>query len=164
MKALINFANNVGTKPTLLHAVEEINFKQLEKIISLIEKKLGSISSKQITVLGTAFKPNTDDIRDSIAIELIKKLLKKRAKITVYDPKAIKNTKNVFAEKISYGKSIADALSNSQCAIIMTQWKQFEALNNKSTKHMKRKLIIDCRRILAKKELDVDYHALGIGK
>jgi len=164
MKALINFANNVGTKPTLLHAVEEINFKQLEKIISLIEKKLGSISSKQITVLGTAFKPNTDDIRDSIAIELIKKLLRKRAKITVYDPKAIKNTKNVFAEKISYGKSIADALSNSQCAIIMTQWKQFEALNNKSTKHMKRKLIIDCRRILAKKELDVDYHALGIGK
>ncbi len=164
MKALIKFAGDVGIRPTLLNAVEKINQTQINQIVSLLEKKVGNISSKQITILGTAFKPGTDDIRDSVAIELIKKLLKKKAKIIVCDPKAIENTKNVFGEKIYYDESITSALDNSHCGIIMVQWKQFEKLNNKSIKHMKRKLIIDCRRILANKELDVEYYALGIGK
>jgi len=164
MKALINFAGGIGIKPTLLNAVEKTNQKQMEYIIQLIEKILGKITSKRITILGTAFKPNTDDIRDSTAIELIKKLLKKKAHITVHDPKAIKNTKKVFGGKIDYAKSIADALSKSQCVIIMTHWKQYETLNNNSIKHMDKKFIIDCRRILAKKELRAEYHAIGMGK
>jgi UDPglucose 6-dehydrogenase len=164
MKALINFADRIGTNPTLLNAVEKTNQNQMENIISLIEKKLGKIASKRITILGTAFKPNTDDVRDSIAIELIKKLLKKKAKITIYDPKAMRNTMKIFEGKIVYAKSITDALNKSQCAIMMIHWKQFEALNNNSIKHMKRKFIIDCRRILSKKELDAEYYAIGIGK
>ena len=68
-----------GINPTLLNAVEEVNTKQLEQIILVTKKKLGSLASKKITILGTAFKPNTDDIRDSIGIELIKKLLKRKA-------------------------------------------------------------------------------------
>ena len=111
MKALINFADRVGINPTLLNAVEKTNQNQMENIISLIEKKLGKIASKRITILGTAFKPNTDDVRDSIAIELIKKLLKKKAKITIYDPKAIKNTMKIFEGKIVYAKSITDRKS-----------------------------------------------------
>jgi UDPglucose 6-dehydrogenase len=114
--------------------------------------------------LGTAFKPNTDDIRDSIAIKLIKKFLKRKAKIIIHDPKAIKNTRNVFGEKINYGKSIKDALSKSHCVIIMTQWKQYEKLNNKEFNFMSKKLVIDCRRMLIGKELDVDYFAIGLGK
>ena len=164
MKALINFADGVGINPTLLNAVEKTNQNQMENIISLIEKKLGKIASKRITILGTAFKPNTDDVRASMAIKLIKKLLKKKAKITIYDPKAIKNTMKIFGGKIVYAKSITDALNKSQCTIMMTHWKQFEMLNNNSIKHMKKKIIIDCRRILAKKELDAEYYAIGIGK
>ena len=99
MKALINFANNVGINPTLLNAVEEINIKQIDQIISLIKQKLGDISSKRITILGTAFKSDTDDIRDSVAIKLIKKLLKRKAKIIIHDPKAIQNTMNIFGKK-----------------------------------------------------------------
>ena len=164
MKALINFADRVGINPTLLNAVEKTNQNQMENIISLIEKKLGKIASKRITILGTAFKPNTDDVRASMAIKLIKKLLKKKAKITIYDPKAMRNTMKIFEGKIVYAKSITDALNKSQCAIMMIHWKQFEALNNNSIKHMKRKFIIDCRRILSKKELDAEYYAIGIGK
>jgi UDPglucose 6-dehydrogenase len=164
MKALINFAEKVGINPTLLNAVEQTNKKQTQNIIYLIEKTLGSLKNKQITVLGTAFKPNTDDIRDSIAIELIKKLLKKKVNITVYDPKAIKNTKIIFGEKIKYANSISDSLKNSQCAIIMVHWKQFEKINNNSTRLMKRKFMIDCRRVLSGKKLNFEYHAIGIGK
>ena len=164
MKALINFAEKVGINPTLLNAVEKTNQRQIKSIISLMEKSLGTLALKRLTVLGTAFKPNTDDVRDSIAIELIKKLLKKKARITIYDPKAMRNTMKIFGKKIIYAKSITDALNNSQCIIMMTHWKQFEALNNNSIKHMKKKFIIDCRRILSKKELDAEYYAIGIGK
>ena len=164
MKALINFADTIGINPTLLNAVEKTNQKQIQNIVSLIEKTLGTLASKQITVLGTAFKPNTDDIRDSIAIELIKKLLKKKSRITIYDPKAMKNTKDVFGEKIIYARSSTEALNKSQCAILMTHWKQFEKLNNSSIKHMNKKFVIDCRRILVEKILHAEYHAIGIGK
>jgi len=164
MKALINFANISGINPTLLNAVEEVNTKQLEQIISLTKQKLGNLSSKKITILGTAFKPDTDDIRDSIAIELIKKLLKMNAKIIIHDPKAIENTKKVFEDKINYAKTVRDALSKSQCVIIMTQWKQYKKLNNNEFKYMEKKFVIDCRRMLIEKQLDVDYLAIGLGK
>lgn len=164
MRALIKFAKITGVKPTLLNAVEDVNTKQLEEIISIAEEKLGSMESKKITILGTSFKPNTDDIRYSIAIELIKKFLKRKVKVTIHDPKAIENTKNVFKNKINYAKSIPDAILGSQCVIIMTQWKQYEKLVNSDFKRMKRKMVIDCRRMLAKKQLDVDYYAIGLGK
>jgi len=164
MNALINFSDNVGINPTLLNAVEKINQEQIQNIISLMEKTLGNLMNKQITILGTAFKPNTDDVRDSVSIALIKKLMKKKVKIVVYDPKAIKNTKNIFGEKIVYAKSVTDALDKSHCAIIMVYWKQFDSLNNNSIKYMNKKFIIDCRRVLAKKVLDAEYHAIGLGQ
>jgi len=163
MRALINFAESIGAKPTLLNAVEKINDEQIENIISLMKKKLGNLTSKKITILGTAFKPNTDDIRDSVSIELIRKLLTRKSSVTIHDPKAIKNTMKVFGEKINYAKTIHDSLKKSHCVIIMTQWKEYENLNNNSIKHMSKKLIIDCRRTLVKKELDAEYHALGLG-
>tara|TARA_B100000029_G_scaffold234658_1_gene231869 strand:- start:1214 stop:2521 length:1308 start_codon:yes stop_codon:yes gene_type:complete len=164
MKALINFATTTGVNPTLLNAVEEINSKQLNQIINISKQRLGKIKDKKITILGTAFKPNTDDIRDSIAIKLIKKFLKRNAKIIVHDPRAIKNTKNLFEDKISYAKSVSEAINGSQCVIIMTGWKQYEKLTKNDFKHMRKKVVIDCRRILVEKQLDVDYFAIGIGK
>ena len=164
ISALINFADKIGVNPMLLNAVKNTNREQVSNIVSLMKKILGGIASKRITILGTAFKPNTDDIRDSKSIELIKKLLKNKSKITIHDPKAIENTKKIFGKKILYTTSISDALNKAQCVIIMTHWKQYDTLNNNSIKHMSKKIVIDCRRVLAKKELDVKYYAIGIGK
>jgi len=164
ISALINFADKIGVNPMLLNAVKNTNREQVSNIVSLMKKILGGIASKRITILGTAFKPNTDDIRDSKSIELIKKLLKNKSKITIHDPKAIESTKKIFGEKILYATSIADALNKSQCVIIMTHWKQYDTLNNNLIKHMSEKNIIDCKRVLVKKELDAKYYAIGIGK
>ena len=164
MRALINFAKITGVRPTLLNAVEEVNTKQLEQIITITKQRLGDLTSKRITILGTAFKPNTDDIRDSIAIELIKKFLKRKTKITVHDPKAMENTRNVFGDRIKYAKSIDEALLKSQCTVIMTQWKQYEKLSNNAFDNMTKKIVVDCRRVLVGKQLDVDYFAIGLGK
>ena len=163
MKALINFAQISGIRPTLLEAVEDVNSKQIRQIISITKQKLGDLKSKRITILGTSFKPDTDDIRDSIGIELIKRLLRMKAKITVHDPKAIKNTKKLFEDKISYAKTTRDALEKSQCIIIMTQWKEYSRINNEMLKKMNKKIVIDSRRILADKKINADYNAIGIG-
>ena len=164
MKALINFADKIGINPTLLDAVEKTNRHQLETVIQHISKSLGSLKNKRITVLGTAFKPNTDDVRDSIAIELIKKLLKVKSNITVYDPKAMKNTEKVFGNKIRYSKTTLEALKNSQCAVIMVNWKEFGKMDSSMVNKMSRKFIVDCRRVLVNKKLDIEYYAIGIGK
>jgi len=165
IKALINFSDNVGINPTLLHAVEKTNENQLEQIIKLIKKTIGKNLGTQISVLGTAFKPDTDDIRDSISVELIKKLLnlKQKSKIIVYDPKAMINTKKIFGNKIKYAKSISDSLNDSKIIILMVDWKEFHKLNNSSFKKSSKVTIIDCRRILANKKLDANYYAIGIG-
>ncbi len=163
MKALINFADKIGVTPTFLNEVEKTNQKQITNIISLLEKKIGSIKKKRVSVLGTAFKPETDDIRDSISIKLIRKLIDKGANVIVHDPKAIENTRRVFSDKIEYTNSIINALTESQCVIIMTHWKEYSRINNGMIGKMRKKIIIDTRRILADKNIDADYQAIGIG-
>ena len=114
----------MGTAPTLLNAVEKINERQLSNVISLMKKTLGNIKSKNISILGTAFKPDTDDVRDSVAIELIKKLLKMKANVRIHDPKAIENTKRVLGDRIEYSNTINDALKNDtsiqKCDVLST--------------------------------------------
>ena len=136
----------------------------MKNIVLLIKNLIGNIQEKKITILGLSFKPNTDDIRDSTSIKLIQLLLKENPKITAHDPKAIENTRLIFANKIKYTNSIEEALRNSECAIIMTAWNQYAQLNGKDVALMKKRVIVDSRRLLINHKLDIDYHAIGVGK
>ena len=82
----------------------------------------------------------------------------------LHDPKAMENTRKIFGDKIRYAKSVGDSLSKSQCVIMMTQWKQYEKLTNNEFQRMTKKIVIDGRRMLSGKQLDVDYFAIGLGK
>ena len=163
MKAIINLSSKVGVKPTMLNAVEKTNKQQINNIIELIKQNIGKIKRKKITVLGVAFKPNTDDIRDSTSIELIRRLIKLDAIVTIHDPKALDNARKIFHDNIKYENSVPSSLKNSQCAIIMTKWKEYEGINNKTIKCMDKKFIIDTRRILSNKNLDAKYYGIGLG-
>lgn len=163
VKAIINFSNKIGVKPVLLDAVETVNKYQLEHLISIIKKALGSIKDKKITILGLAFKPDTDDIRDSVSIKLIAQLLRNKAQIKAHDPKAIENTKKIFGDKIDYTDSLVEALKGAECAIILTNWKMYSRLNNHQVNKMKKRIIIDTRRILKGKKLNITYHPIGVG-
>jgi len=163
VKAMINFSNGIGIKPVLLDAVETINEHQLKILLSTIKKATSKICGKRITILGTSFKPDTDDIRDSVSIKLIELLLKHKVKVTIHDPKAIENTKKIFGNKIRYVDSIKDALKDSECAVIMTSWKEYTKINNDHLSPMRRKIIVDSRRLLAKSDLDARYFPIGIG-
>ena len=89
--------------------------------------------------------------------------MKKKSKVTVHDPKAMKNTESIFKNKITYADSLLKSLDNCHCVVIMTPWKIYTKLKNNSFKNMKKKLIIDTRRILSGKNLSAEYFALGMG-
>jgi len=164
IKAIINLSSKLGVNPTLLTAVEKINKQQISNIVELVKQNIGKINGKKLTILGVAFKPGTDDIRDSVSIDLVKRLLKLGAKITIHDPKALENARKIFHDNTKYVKSVPSALKDCQCAIIMTQWKDYEKINNKTIKQMAKKFIIDTRRVLYNKNLDAKYYAIGLGQ
>jgi UDPglucose 6-dehydrogenase len=132
--------------------------------VTLVKQNIGKINGKKLTILGVAFKPGTDDIRGSVSIDLVKRLLKLGAKITIHDPKALENARKIFHDNTKYVKSVPSALKDCQCAIIMTQWKDYEKINNKTIKQMAKKFIIDTRRVLYNKNLDAKYYAIGLGQ
>ena len=163
LETIIQFSSKIGVNPVLLKAVQQTNDLQIKQIVQLIEKKLTSVKNKRITILGLSFKENSDDIRESRSIELIKILLRKNSKIIVHDPKAMKNAEHIFTNKITYANSLSEALQNSECVVIMTPWKVYTKLKSNDFQKMKKKLVIDTRRILSRKNLNVEYLAIGLG-
>jgi UDPglucose 6-dehydrogenase len=163
IQALIACQKTLGVESTLLNAVHQTNILQIKKIVELIKKTLVNLKNKRITILGLSFKEESDDIRESRSIKLIEILLKEQSTIIVHDPKAIKNTKLIFGDKITYNEKVEDALNNSDCIVLMTPWKQYSKLQKIDLRKMRKKNIIDTRRILNIRGSDINYIGLGIG-
>lgn len=164
VKAIIQFSSECGIRSSLLDAVDQINDDQMKRIVSIIENKIGNMNRKTISILGLAFKADTDDVRDSVSIKLIELLLRKNASVVAHDPKASNNAKAILGNKIKYAKSIKDALKNSSCAVILTPWKQYSKISNSDLKDMRKRIIVDSRRLLVDHKLNADYYAIGLGK
>ncbi|MFH1443284.1 MAG: UDP-glucose/GDP-mannose dehydrogenase family protein [Candidatus Micrarchaeota archaeon] len=160
VKALMAFSSENGVEPTLLEAVMEVNYLQPLRMIEIAEKEL-TLEKKQVAILGLAFKPETDDVRESPSIRLVEELERKGCKISAYDPKGMGNFKGKFP-KINYCDSIESALKGAEACFIVTDWKEFKKPLQFYEGNMKHPLIIDARRILdpstAKKAI---YRAIG---
>ena len=91
-------------------------------------------------------------------------VIKLDAIVTIHDPKALDNARKIFHDNIKYANSIPSALKNCQCAVIMIKWKEYEKINNKTIKCMGKKFILDTRRILSNKNLDIKYYGIGLGQ
>jgi len=163
VQALISFSKSIGYNPELLEAVQSNNKKQILSIISILEKNLGSLNNKKIGILGLSFKENTDDIRESVSIKLINDLLKKKCKIIVHDPKAIKKTKEKFKNKIEYCERFENIFNLSDCAILMTPWDNYKKISPNMIKKLNSKVFIDTRRMLKINDKELNVIALGIG-
>ena len=163
INAIINLSKNLGVEPTLFNAVEKTNQFQIKNIMDIIERNCGNLKNKKISILGLAFKPETDDIRDSISIKIIKKLLITNATIYVHDPKALDNTKEIFGKKINYSKSVKECLEDSNCCLILTGWKEYSKIKDNHIRIMNKRIIIDTRRILSISKSKCEYIGLGIG-
>ncbi len=141
VRALMSKMRVEGIDPRILHSVLEINDVQPLKLIDLLEKHLGDMKSKRIGVLGLAFKPETDDVRDSRAAIVIRKLLESGAEIIAFDPIAMDNFRDMYPNmRIKYAKSPYEALE-ADAILILTEWDSFKNMNYSG------KVVIDGRRI-----------------
>lgn len=144
VRALISKAKEIGEEPLILEAVVEVNERQPLKLIELLKKHVSELKGKTVGVLGLAFKPNTDDVRETRAYVVIKKLLEEGANVIVYDPKAMENFKEYYpdiGEKITYADSAEGVLKATDIILIVTEWKEFENLDYSD------KVVIDGRRV-----------------
>jgi UDPglucose 6-dehydrogenase len=167
IKALIAFSHGLGYKPALLDAVRHVNQAQPYKAIELCKTLLHNLENKNISILGIAFKPNTDDMREAVSIPIINQLLRESANVTVYDPAAIPNAKLIFKNKIKYATSAIACIKNADCCIIVTEWDEFKKLKPEDFKRqMKQPILIDGRRIYNPETLRerLKFAAIGIGQ
>jgi len=167
VKALIAHSKSLGCDPSLLEAVEKINESQPYKAIELCKTFLGDLKDKKIAILGLAFKPNTDDMREARSIPIINQLLKEGAKITAYDPAAIENAKSIFKNKIVYASSAIKCIKGADCCILVTEWEEFKKLKSEDfVENMKQPILIDGRRIYNPEEFSkkIKFAAIGLGR
>ena len=148
--ALIAVAKAIGFNPKLLNAVLEVNHDQPLRVVELARKKG---LKDRIAVLGLAFKPGTDDIRETPSIPIIHELLKEGKHVIAYDPKAMENTKKVLPN-IEYAGSAQEAVSKADMVIIVTHWDEFRNDNM-----YRGKVVIDTRDII-KDKTNIDYEGL----
>jgi UDPglucose 6-dehydrogenase len=166
VKALIAYSRNLGYNPQLLESVESVNKTQPLKAVQFCKELLGNLKGKRIAILGLAFKPDTDDMREARVIPIINQLLKEGANITAYDPVAIPVAKTIFKNKIQYANSAINCLKNVDCCIIVTEWDEFKKLTPEDfTENMNQPILIDGRRIYNPEEFSqkMKFTAIGFG-
>jgi UDPglucose 6-dehydrogenase len=148
VKALIACSKTFGYAPKLLESVENINHSQPLKAVEFCKQELGNMKGKKVAILGLAFKPDTDDMREARVIPIINQLLKEGAIVTAYDPVALNIAKSIFQNKIQYVSTAIDCLKNADCAILVTEWEEFKKLTPEDfINNMKQPILIDGRRI-----------------
>lgn len=167
VKALIKTADDNGYSLEVLKAVERVNSKQKELLFEKLNKEFAAegLKGRKIALWGLAFKPETDDMRESTALVVIDRLLKSGCEISVYDPEAIDECKRIIGDKVSYCNNKYDAVEDADALILVTEWKEFRLPDwEKVGKKMKRRLVIDGRNIYDAEELKeqgFEYRCIG---
>lgn len=169
VQALIKTASDFGIDSDLLKATHKVNVNQRKNFVNKILKHYNNdIKNKIFAVWGLAFKPRTNDMRESPAITIINMLLDKGAKIKAYDPKAMETAKSIFADKIIYAANSYEALDNADALILITEWNEFKRPSfDKIKSKLKEPIIFDGRNQYDKKRMTdrgIKYISLGIAE
>ena len=162
VKGLIAVSESVSVEPKILKATIEVNEKQPYRAVELAKEVVGNLNGKRIAVLGLAFKPDTDDMREARTIPVIQSLLSHGAKIKAYDPQAISNAKEIFQDSIEYCSTKEECLNGADLCMVLTEWDEFRNMDLSLVKCP----IIDGRRAInpvKAKEFGIVYKGIGWG-
>ncbi len=160
--ALIKIGEKHGLDMKIIKAARKVNYNQRSFFVNKILNHYKDLNGKTLAVLGLAFKPNTDDMRDAPSIDIIRKLLKYNAKINAYDPAAINNAKKIFGDKVCFKESVYDAVKDVDGVIILTEWDEFVNMDLEKVKNLvKNRVIFDGRNCI-KIEKDFIYYGIGL--
>lgn len=166
VKALCHIGEGQGLDMTLASAIEKVNRKQKELLQIIVRERFGSdMEGVNVALLGLAFKPQTDDLREAPSLTLIRGLLDCGASISAYDPVAMELAKTVLPSDVKYADSVEELLKDADCAVLVTEWPQFRELDWKALAPlMKQKIIIDGRNVYEPSEMDAlgfEYYCIG---
>jgi UDPglucose 6-dehydrogenase len=167
VQALIRTAGEYKYDLQVLKAVEAVNKAQKSVLFNKIMKYYdGDVKGKTVTLWGLSFKPNTDDMREAPSLEIVRKLLKEGAHVKAYDPVATEEAKHHFGDTISYYNDQYEALIDSDCLAILTEWPEFRIPNfNVIKKLLKTPAVFDGRNIYNNAEMKqngFDYFCIGV--
>ncbi|HEY4899798.1 MAG TPA: UDP-glucose/GDP-mannose dehydrogenase family protein [Terriglobales bacterium] len=159
-------ARHCGVDFRMLRQVAQVNEEQRTRFVDTVQSLLGKLAGKRIGVLGLAFKEDTDDVRESPAIAIVRELLKRGAVVCVYDPAAMLKTREALPNaKIAYADDAYQAACGSDALLILTAWGQFAKLDlQKLHSVMKAPVILDGRNLFAPEEMAAAgfmYHSVG---
>ena len=166
IRAFMARAGEVGADQalTFLREVDAINMRRRQRVIDLSREVLGSLIGKRITVLGAAFKPNSDDVRDSPALAVAGQLSLAGAAVRVYDPQGMDNARKVFPT-LDYAASLEDALNGAELVILATEWDEFKRMDPvHAAELVEKQVLIDGRNVLPVEQWQQagwELHALG---
>jgi len=167
VQALVKSSNEVNYDFEILKAVEKVNALQKLHLVNKINAYFkNDLQGKKIALWGLAFKPNTDDIRDAPAIDMINALTTAGATITAYDPEAMPNVKNKIGDKIKYATNQYEALAGADILVIATEWSEFRTPDFEIiVKELPSKVIFDGRNLFdVAKMKEMGYHYESIGR
>ena len=167
VQALVKSSNEVNYDFEILKAVEKVNALQKLHLVNKINTYFkNDLQGKKIALWGLAFKPNTDDIRDAPAIDMINALTAAGATITAYDPEAMPNVQNKIGDKIKYASNQYEALAGADILVIATEWSEFRTPDFEIIeKELPSKVIFDGRNLFdVAKMKEMGYHYESIGR
>lgn len=166
--AFIAIADQLGTPFNLLKEVQKINARQLNRFLDSVREALWVLKDKKIAVWGLSFKPNTDDVRSSVAISLVETLVKEGAEVTAYDPKAMDKFRELpVASKVTLTDNPVEAARGAEALIVATEWPEFATVDLQELRDaMRTPLIFDGRNLLdptAAASYGFQYRGIGRG-
>ncbi|MBS7622245.1 UDP-glucose/GDP-mannose dehydrogenase family protein [Candidatus Bathyarchaeota archaeon] len=167
LKAILAFAKGQSIELPILDAALRVNMLQPLWAVQTARKALGSLQGRHVAILGLAFKPDTDDLREAVSVKIIDHLLQDGAIVNAYDPAAMQNARAVFGDKIIYSNTAEECVRDADCCILVTEWKEFQRIQPEDFKRLMRKsVVIDGRRIYDPRKFSarVEFYAVGLGE
>ncbi len=166
VEALYKTAQDHDYPFQILGSVMQVNAQQKKRFAQKVSSYFSELSGKTFAIWGLAFKPNTDDIREAPALEIIQFLLDQGAKVNAYDPEAIANTKALFGDKVNFARDAYDALDNADSLLILTEWNAFRNPDFDRIKStLKSPVIFDGRNVFDLHQMQaLGFHYESIGR
>ncbi len=165
VKALLATAEEYGLSFPIVEATDHVNTHQRERFIAMMLSKLPPSST--VAVLGLAFKPDTDDMREAPSIDVVTALIEAGHTVRAYDPQAIERAKTLLPSSTQYGDSIDSVLDGADVLLLLTEWKEFETLSLDSlAQTLQEKMVFDARLFFDPQEVKkagLEYYGIGVG-
>ena len=165
--ALLNIAAQSGYTMPITEAARTVNSRQRERILEKLQDALKTLTGKTIGILGLAFKPNTDDIREAPALDIIRRLIKEGANVRAHDPVAIQNAKHALnGLPVTFASNVFQLTHNVDALVLITDWDEYQKIDlGALAKQMNTPFLIDGRNVYTPQEAQAaGFHYIGVGR